>query len=238
MTVAFISDLHLDPSRPESTEWFRSFMNTSPDYLNQVYILGDLFEFWIGDDGRDALGHEDVEGIIRTAVDSGVEVYFIHGNRDFLVGSSFETRTGCEILPDPTLITLGPDRVLLTHGDALCTDDTEHQEARKVMLTSKWKFAFLDKSIDDRLNSALSLRSKSRISKQSKSMEIMDVNQSQVEKVMRDHGVFKMIHGHTHKPGVHEFMLDNVVARRYVLGDWYSRKSVLYYDHDGYALRK
>jgi UDP-2,3-diacylglucosamine hydrolase len=213
-------------------------MGTSTEFLSQVYILGDLFEFWIGDDGRDALGHEDVEDIIRTAVDRGLKVYFIHGNRDFLVGSSFETRTGCEILPDPTLITLGADKVLLTHGDALCTDDIEHQEARKVMLTSKWKFAFLNKAIDDRVNSALSLRRKSSISKQSKSMEIMDVNQSHVEKVMRDHGVFKMIHGHTHKPAVHDFMLDNVPARRYVLGDWYTRMSVLYYDNDGYALRK
>ena len=238
MTVAFISDLHLDPARPDSTEWFRVFMDNSQGLLKQVYILGDLFEFWIGDDGRDAVGHEEVESIIRNAVDCGLEVYFIHGNRDFLIGSSFEIRTGCIILPDPTLITLGSDKVLLTHGDALCTDDIEHQEARKVMLTSKWKIAFLNKTIDDRMDSALSLRRKSSVSKQSKTMEIMDVNQFHVEKVMRDHGVFKMIHGHTHKPAVHDFLLDDVPARRYVLGDWYTRKSVLYYDNEGYALRK
>ena len=112
MTVAFISDLHLDPARPDSTEWFRDFMDNSQGLLKQVYILGDLFEFWIGDDGRDAVGHEDVESIIQNAVDCGLEVYFILGNRDFLIGSSFEIRTGCIILPDPTSITLGSDTVL------------------------------------------------------------------------------------------------------------------------------
>jgi len=238
MTIAFISDLHLDPTRPDSTEWFRVFMEKATVILKQVYILGDLFEFWVGDDGRDALGHETVENIIEIAVNSGLEVFFIHGNRDFLVGDSFGDRTGCKILPDPTLITLGAQKVLLTHGDTLCTDDIEHQAARKVMVTSKWKIAFLNKPIDERVDSALSLRRKSSISKKSKSMEIMDVNQSHVEHVMREHGVHRIIHGHTHKPAVHDFLLDSVPARRYVLGDWYTQKSVLYYENGSFALRR
>ena len=238
MTIAFISDLHLDPSRPDSTQWFAKFMDKSSRILSQIYILGDLFEVWIGDDGRDAMGQGEVENILKVGVDAGMEIFFIHGNRDFLVGREFEKRTGCRILPDPTLVTLDMNAVLLTHGDLLCTDDIEHQNARKEMITSKWKIAFLDKSIDTRKETALEMRKQSDLNKQTKSMETMDVNQQHVEKVMKEHGVVTMIHGHTHKPAVHEFNLDGQPARRYVLGDWYTQKSVLYYDSGCFTLRK
>ena len=237
MTIAFIADLHLDPVRPESTQWFEEFMNNSTGMLSRLYILGDLFEVWLGDDGGDALGQGEVENIIKSTVNAGLDIFFIHGNRDFLVGNDFAKRTGCKILPDPTLITLGSEPVLLTHGDTLCTDDIEHQTARQEMMTSKWKIAFLNKPVNERMDTARSMRTKSEAAKKTKSMEIMDVNQQHVEKVMREHGVLTIIHGHTHKPAVHEFNLDNVPAKRYVLGDWYTQKSVLYYDHGRFALR-
>ena len=238
MTIAFISDLHLDPQRPASTQWFKEFMHNSTVSLSHLYILGDLFEVWIGDDASLALGQGKVENILSEAVNDGLELFFIHGNRDFLIGHDFEKRTGCKILADPTLITLGAEQVLLTHGDALCADDIEHQIARGEMLTQQWKNAFLNKSVTDRMAVARSMRTASDISKQTKSTEIMDVNQQQVEKTMRDHGVLTMIHGHTHKPAIHNFNIDNVAAKRYVLGDWYTQKSVLYYDNGNFSLHR
>lgn len=237
MTIAFIADLHLDPARPESTRWFEKFMHNSIGSLSQLYILGDLFEVWIGDDGSDALGQLAVENIIKSTVDVGLDIFFIHGNRDFLIGNEFAKRTGCKILPDPTLITLGSEKVLLAHGDTLCIDDTEHQTARQEMTSAKWKIAFLNKSIDERMDNARAMRSKSEFSKKSKSMAMMDVNQQHVEKVMREYGVLTMIHGHTHKPAVHEFHIDNIPAKRYVLGDWYTQKSVLYYEQGRFTLQ-
>ncbi len=213
-------------------------MSRASNLLSQLYILGDLFDFWVGDDGSAALGQEQVEHIIRRTTNNGLHVFFIHGNRDFLIGGEFEKRTGCKILADQTLITLGSESVLLTHGDSLCSDDIEHQIARKTMVTSKWKNAFLNQSIEERINTASTMRKKSEISKKSKSMEIMDVNQQHVESVMREHGVLTMIHGHTHKPAIHEFTLDAVLAKRYVLGDWYTQKSVLYYDNGNFALQR
>ncbi len=238
MAIAFISDLHLEPARPEPTQWFEKFMSDVSAQISQLYILGDLFEVWVGDDGSTALGQGAVEAIIKLAIDDGLDIFFIHGNRDFLVGSDFEKRTGCQILADPTLITLDSEPILLTHGDALCTDDREHQIARQQMITDKWKKAFLSKSIDERIDTAQSLRRKSELAKKNKSMAIMDVNQQHLEQVMREHGVLTIIHGHTHKPAVHEFNLDNLPAKRYVLGDWYTQKSVLYYDNGNFSLQR
>ena len=235
--IAFISDLHLTPERPDATGWFENFMTNAVGVIDEIYILGDLFEVWIGDDASDALGQGRVEEIMRSASSAGVKLWFMHGNRDFLVGEAFAKRTGCTLLPDPSVITLGSEKALLTHGDALCVGDVEHQQARVRILSSKWKAAFLDKSIEDRIDTALSMREKSEAGKQGKSAEMMDVDQRQVENVMREHGVLKLIHGHTHSPAVHEFMLDNRVARRYVMGDWYTQKSMLFYDHNSFALQ-
>ena len=235
--IAFISDLHLTPERPDATGWFENFMTNAVGVIDEIYILGDLFEVWIGDDASDTLGQGRAEEIIRSASSAGVKLWFMHGNRDFLVGEEFAKRTGCTLLPDPSVISLGDEKVLLTHGDALCTHDVEHQRARARMLTSKWKVAFLNKPIEDRIDTALSMREKSEAGKHGKSAKIMDVNQRQVENVMREHGVLKLIHGHTHSPAVHEFILDNCVARRYVMGDWYTQKSMLFYDNGNFALQ-
>ena len=162
----------------------------------------------------------------------------MHGNRDFLVGKDFEKRTGSQILPDPTVIHLDSIPVLLTHGDMLCTDDVEHQKAREKMVSDKWKFAFLNKPIDERLATANSLRQQSEEGKKIKSMEVMDVNQDQVVETMRRHNVHTMIHGHTHKPAVHEFEIDGEPAKRYVLGDWYDQDSILIYDRGCFSLKR
>ena len=175
---------------------------------------------------------------IKKIVDDGTEVFFLHGNRDFLVGPDFAERTGCSLLPDPIVVTFDQTRILLTHGDALCTDDIEHQEARRQMLTSKWKLAFLDKSLDQRYQTADSMRKESEINKRNKSMEIMDVNQHAVEQMMQEHDVDLMIHGHTHKPAAHEFFIDGRLKRRFVLGDWYTQKSAIFYNDGKLVLRR
>ncbi len=235
--IVFISDLHLTPQRPDAIGWFETFMTNAVGMIDRVYILGDLFEVWVGDDASAALGQGRVEEIMRSASGAGVKLRFMHGNRDFLVGEEFAKRTGCVLLPDPSVITLQNERVLLTHGDALCTRDVEHQQARARMLTAKWKIAFLDKPIEERIDTASAMREKSEAGKRGKSAEIMDVDQRQVENVMREYGVLKLIHGHTHSPAVHQFTLDNRIARRYVTGDWYTQKSLLFHDNGNFALQ-
>ena len=235
--IVFISDLHLTPQRPEATGWFENFMVNAVGLIDEIYILGDLFEVWVGDDASDTLGQGRVEEIMRSAASAGVKLWFMHGNRDFLVGEEFAKRAGCVLLPDPFVMTLGGEQILLTHGDALCTHDVEHQRARARMLSSKWKAAFLGKPIAERMDTAWSMREKSEAGKREKSAKIMDVDQRQVENVMRKHGVRKLIHGHTHSPAVHEFMLDNRIARRYVMGDWYTQKSLLFCDNGNFALQ-
>ncbi len=238
MTIAFISDLHLTPDRPASTELFQKFINGAHRAVSELYILGDLFEYWVGDDGADALGHQAVETALRKTVDQGTRVFFIHGNRDFLVGEQFAERTGCTLLPDPVVITPDGLRILLTHGDALCTDDLEHQASRQRMLSGKWKLAFLGQTLEQRMATADAMRQESELGKQQKPMEIMDVNQNAVEALMREHETRILIHGHTHKPAAHEFQLDGELARRYVLGDWYEQKSAIFYENGRLILRR
>ena len=237
MTIAFIADLHLTPQRPASSMWFDRFMNTTGQMISELYILGDLFEYWVGDDASDQLGHKQTEAAIRAVADCGTEIYFIHGNRDFLVGQDFAQRTGCKLLPDPSVITLDGLQVVLSHGDYLCTDDVEHQKARSQMLTSKWKMAFLENPIDARIDTAESLRRQSEGEKKRKSMEIMDVNQGEVEKLMRQQDADILIHGHTHRPGVHQFNIDGKKKTRYVVGDWYTQNSALIYENQCFMLK-
>lgn len=236
MTIAFIADLHLNPQRPASFRMFEEFLAESTQ-LERLYILGDLFEFWVGDDGSDSLNHVAVEKALRNTVQVGVKVFFMHGNRDFLVGEEFAHRTGCKLLADPKLLTLDGRKLLLTHGDALCTDDVEHQHARQQMLSSKWKKAFLQQPLNERIDAAIALRRTSESTKRTKPMALMDVNQNAVEAMMRQYGVHTMIHGHTHQPAVHEFELAQKPAWRYVLGDWHEQPSALYYQQGKLVLK-
>ena len=235
--IAFISDLHLTPERPEATQWFSSFMENSVSQVNAIYILGDLFEYWVGDDASEKIGQQQVESVLKKTSDNGIKIYFMHGNRDFLVGEEFAKRTGVELLTDPAMVRLGNENVLISHGDSFCTDDIEHQQARQYYLNRTWKIEFLKKPIEERITAAFSLRQQSEQGKQVKSIEIMDVNQETIENIMREYRVQKLIHGHTHRPAVHDFDIDGKPARRFVLGDWYTQKSILYFEDGNYALQ-
>ncbi len=229
VATLFISDLHLTAERPRTNEELFVFLEHDAVSADALYILGDLFEYWIGDDAAEALGHEAVLRALRRLTDRGTPVFFMHGNRDFLVDGEFSRRTGCRILTDPTVVELYGEPVLLTHGDRLCTEDHAHQEFRKLVGEPAWQHSFLAKSIAERTRLATGARQQSELNKSLMSMEIMDVNQDAVEVLMRDYGVGTLIHGHTHRPAVHHFSLDGTPVRRIVLGDWYEQGSVLWY---------
>lgn len=237
-TSAFISDLHLSAKHPQTFAWFAAFLQNATAQLERLYLLGDLFDYWVGDDGVDTLGHARARDALRDVADAGVRVYFMHGNRDFLLGEQFARDAGIELLPDPSVIELYGRKFLLSHGDSLCTDDLEHQEARRTMLTAKWRTAFLQQPLDARIQTAAEMRSASERNKQHKSMKLMDVNQQAVESLMRAHNVNTLIHGHTHRPAVHQFELNGQPAWRYVLGDWHRRVSALYYRRGYLALKR
>jgi len=242
MLTVFISDIHLNPARPDSFARFERFMAQAAKRARRLYILGDMVDYWVGDDGVDAIGQGRAEVALRAAVEAGVEVFFMRGNRDFLIGDAFARRTGCKLLPDPTVVTLPGDdgdirRVLLTHGDALCTDDTEHQAARREVLSAKWQFAFMQKPLAARIDAAAAMRARSESRKRRTSPASMDVNQAAVESLMRERRADTLIHGHTHRPVVHQFTVYCRPAWRHVLGDWHVNLIVLYYDRGALALQ-
>ncbi|TLY50344.1 MAG: UDP-2,3-diacylglucosamine diphosphatase [Gammaproteobacteria bacterium] len=191
-----------------------------------LYILGDLFESWIGDDD-DAPLPARIAQATRALRDTGVPVYFMHGNRDFLLGADYAARAGMTLLADPAVIELGGERVLLMHGDTLCTDDVEYLKFRTLVRDPRWQQQFLSKSLAERRAFAAQARSESRKHTAMSAAEIMDVNQDAVAATMRAHGIRRMIHGHTHRPATHHFDLDGQTVERIVLGDWYEHDSVL-----------
>ena len=226
MPTLFISDLHLDAQRPHIVDLYTRFLATEARTASALYILGDLFESWIGDDDDSALAAQ-VAGATRELRDSGVPVHFMHGNRDFLLGKDYAERAGMTLLHDPCIIELGGERTLLMHGDTLCTDDVEYQKFRALVRNPEWQRQFLAKPLAERRAFAAQARGESRKQTAMKAAEIMDVNQTAVESVLREHGVRRLIHGHTHRPATHRFELGGTVAERVVLGDWYEQSSVL-----------
>ena len=226
MSTLFISDLHLDPARLQITQLFLDFLKTEARTAEALYILGDFFEVWIGDDDPDP-HHGRVMAGVRELVDSGVPVYFMHGNRDFLIGEGFARKTGCTLLADPTVLTLQGTPTLLMHGDTLCTDDVEYQAFRKMVREPARQKAFLAQSVEERRAFMARARATSKLHTQSKAEYIMDVNQQAVEVVMKQHDVTRLIHGHTHRPAVHNFQSDAKEKTRIVLGDWYEQGSIL-----------
>ena len=230
----FVSDLHLDNKRPHIIAAFCRFLDECST-ADALYILGDLFEYWIGDDDP-AIGLEPVIHSIRSLRKSGVPVYFIHGNRDFLVGKRFAKQTQCEILKEETVIDLYGTPTLIMHGDTLCTDDIAYQNYRKKARNPFIQKSLLMLSVKRRLKIAEGLRNKSKSAIQEKSEEIMDVNQHTVEQVMQKHKVKHLIHGHTHRPAEHEFNLNGEKHQRIVLGDWYDQGSVLFYTPNSVTL--
>lgn len=227
MHTLFIADLHLDASRPQITQLFEDFLASAEARgADAVYILGDLVEAWIGDDD-DA----ELPGRIATASralhDAGVPVYFMVGNRDFLLGEAFARRAGFTLLDDGTVHDLYGRPTLLMHGDVLCTDDIAYQTVRQQVRTPAWKAQILAMPLDARRAFAAKAREDSRAHTGATMETIMDVNADAVAEAMRHAGVTRLIHGHTHRPAVHRFDLDGQPAERIVLGDWYEQGSVL-----------
>jgi UDP-2,3-diacylglucosamine hydrolase len=232
----FASDLHLDTSRPQITRLFLDVLDTLGRNADAVYILGDLFDLWPGDDDDSPVGHAITDGL-GACVAAGTPVYLLHGNRDFLIGEQFTARTGCQLLDDPARIDLYGTPVLLMHGDSLCTDDVDYQAFRAEVRDSRWQQDFLRWSLQARRDIAQVLRGKSRASAREKPEYIRDVNSDTVARFMTDHGVQLLIHGHTHRPGIHEFEIAGKPARRMVLGDWYRQGSLLECTPQGCRLR-
>ena len=219
MTTLFISDLHLEESRPDITEAFLGFLTEKAHGVEQLYILGDFFEAWIGDDERTPL-QEQIAAALRAVSDSGTEIFLMHGNRDFLIGHDFCDRAGATLLDDPTVVDLYGTPTLLMHGDSLCTADVEYQKFRANMRNPQWQQMILQRPLADRQQMARQLREISMAKNQGKAETIMDVTPEEVVKDMEAHGVQRLIHGHTHRPAEHHLQANGQPAKRIVLGDW------------------
>lgn len=235
MTSLFISDLHLDDERPAITELFLDFLRGEASQAEALYILGDLFESWIGDDDDSALALR-VQQAMAGLTARGVAGYFMAGNRDFLVGERFAATTGFRLLGDPTRIDLAGVPTLLMHGDTLCTDDVAYQQFRNLVRAPAWQQNFLAQPLEQRRAFARHAREQSRAHTGNAMAAIMDVTDAAVREAMAAQGVTRLIHGHTHRPDRHRFELDGVPVERVVLGDWYEQGSVLRVDGAALAL--
>ena len=232
MTTLFVSDLHLEAGRPEIGDQFLAFLAGEASRADALYILGDLFEVWVGDDDPNT-HYAVIKQALRGLVDNGVTTYFMHGNRDFMIGNVFARETGVRILSDPYPVEFYGDKVLLSHGDALCIDDVQYQNARRITRDPEWQAMMLAKPLAERLTIAKHLRAESIAHGATIDQSITDVNQDEVLRVVRDHGVDVLLHGHTHRPAVHAIDLGDRVAKRIVLGDWYEQGSVVRWDESG-----
>jgi len=236
VATLFISDLHLCAERPAITALFLEFLATRARAADALYILGDLFEYWIGDEAAAQTEHRPVVRGLHELGAAGVPVYVMHGNRDFLMGEDFCRAAGCRLLPDPTRIDLYGTPTLLMHGDTLCTDDVDYLAFRKMVRNEEWQKEFLAKPVGERDAIGREYRAASKISTAGKRPEIMDVTQPAVDAIMRRYQVRHLIHGHTHRPAQHVFALDGARAQRFVLGDWYEQGSVLRCDANAWVL--
>ncbi len=236
MAVIFASDVHLEPGRPDISERFFSFLELQAREAEALYLLGDLFEAWVGDDDDDDFA-KMVPLKLRALSDSGVPVYFMHGNRDFLIGQQFAAVSGCQLLGDPSRVELYGETLLLSHGDSLCTDDLGYQAFKKEVRDPRWQQRFLAKPLAERRDFARHARDASTRYQQQQPSQIGDVNQQAVETLMAEKQVRLLLHGHTHRPAVHDFTLPNgVEARRIVLGAWYEQGSMARWDKNGIEL--
>jgi UDP-2,3-diacylglucosamine hydrolase len=233
----FISDLHLSAERPDANEQFFRFLGDEARRAQSLYVLGDLFEYWAGDEeledpGGDPLAAEVAQGFRRLA-DAGVSVHLMHGNRDFLVGKGFFAASGARFLEDPSVLHFAGQPVALMHGDTLCTDDVDYQAWRRTARSEAWQREFLVKPLAARHQAIRGLREKSRQVIAVKPAEIMDVNTDAVRDAFRRHGVRRLIHCHTHRPARHDVEVDGARCERWVLPDWYGRGGYLALDDVG-----
>lgn len=245
MTTLFISDLHLDGARPDISAQFLDFLEREARRAEALYILGDLFEYWVGDDDPQPVAAEVAEGLSALSA-AGVPVSFLRGNRDFLLREGYAARCGMRILPDPCVIDLYGQPVLLMHGDAMCTDDVAYQAFRRESREPAWQDMMLAQPLPVRIALAQQARAKS-IEHQRKVRpdataeaagreDITDVSAATVEATFARYGIATMIHGHTHRPAIHRLEVGDMPRRRIVLGDWYEQGSVLRADADGFSL--
>jgi UDP-2,3-diacylglucosamine hydrolase len=232
MAIFVLSDLHLSAERPQAMRAFVHFLQHEARGAEGLYILGDLVEYWIGDDMLDIEPPEFIAPM-RALMESGTMVGFMPGNRDFLIGARFAAATGCRLLDDPTVVEWYGVKTLLMHGDTLCVDDSAYQEFRRQVRDPAWQRTFLQRSYAERTAIATSARAQSQRHTHGQPEYIMDVNQAAVESAMRTAGASRLIHGHTHRPGSHRFALDGRGVERVVLGDWYHCASVLRVDAAG-----
>jgi UDP-2,3-diacylglucosamine hydrolase len=228
----FISDLHLQEKQKEITRSFFELLMNLDTSVDALYILGDLFEIWVGDDDTTEFHCAISQALYQTA-QKGISIYFMHGNRDFLLGKRYLHNTGCQLLLDPTKMTIYGTQILLTHGDILCTRDVAYLKARVVLRNRFIQILFLLLPLVLRKKIAAYLREKSAKHTKSTMIEIMDVTQEEVEKVMINHSVSHLIHGHTHRPDIHHFVLNHIPATRIVLGAWHDHGHILIWDENG-----
>ncbi|WP_110687200.1 UDP-2,3-diacylglucosamine diphosphatase [Salinicola aestuarinus] len=214
-----IADLHLQPSQPDIARGFVDYLRGPAREASSLTILGDLFEAWIGDDYRGDF-EQQIIAELRALNDSGTRLAFMHGNRDFLIGEDFAAASGCALLNDPTTLELAGQRVVLMHGDSLCTEDEAYMAFRRQARDPAWQAQILAMPIPERLALAKQLREQSGEANTNKAEDIMDVTPSAVEQTLRDHDARVLIHGHTHRPAVHDVDVDGESAKRYVIGDW------------------
>lgn len=235
MSTLFISDLHLSGERKNITQLFLNFLQQRASKADALYILGDLFEVWPGDD---MIQPDYMECIttMRQLADNGLPLFIMQGNRDFLMAEKFAEVSGTTLIEDPAVIDLYGTQTLLMHGDTLCTDDIDYQKFRAMVRDPQWIKDFLAKPNEERLAMTSKYRKISKTETARKTMEIMDVNQKTVEDVMQEHNINQLIHGHTHRPAIHNFSVNNKEMKRIVLGDWFQQGSVLTCDESGCQL--
>lgn len=229
----FISDLHLTPERPAQARLFRDFMQEKAPGCAALYILGDFFETWVGDDDLSLAFNADIAAHVRNLVDSGVPVFFMSGNRDFLAGPTLAQATGWTHLSDPTLVQLYGTPTLISHGDAYCTDDLAYQTFRSQVRDPAWQTAFLAKPLAERHALAQAIREQSEQAKADKQMAIMDVNTDAVRHALMAARAARLIHGHTHRPARHLLDVNGTTCERWVLPDWYESGGYLACDGRG-----
>ena len=231
--ILLISDLHLEEERPDISRAFLHFLDTRARQAEALYILGDFFEVWIGDDAMTPFQRGIAEALRRLS-DSGTRIYLMHGNRDFLLGKAFCREAGCTLLGDPHMVTFNGEKVLLMHGDSLCTLDVGYQKMRRLLRNPLSLFILRNLPLNTRHKLARKLRSESRSQTRMKASDIVDVTPEEVQRVMAQYGVKTLIHGHTHRPAVHELQVDGRPARRIVLGDWDKQGWALQVDESGF----
>lgn len=233
--ILLIADLHLQEERPDITRAFLALLDGRARSASALYILGDFFEAWIGDDGMSPF-QQSICQALRAVSDRGTAVYLMHGNRDFLIGQGFCEAAGCTLLDDPSVVDLGGERVLLMHGDSLCTRDVGYLRLRRVLRNPLTLWILRHLSLASRQRLARKLRNESKAQTQLKATEIIDVTPEEIPQVMAAHGVRTLIHGHTHRPAIHKLTIDGEPARRIVLGDWDRQGWALQVDDQGFQL--